>query len=131
MTMPLGLGPWRTAPSMRTSPSLACSKPAMIFISVDLPQPEGPTMATNSPSATDRLTPPTTGRSCLPALKLFLILLTTILASIAPPYRFESFEFAHDGVQHQADDADDDHAGDDQVVAVAGIARVHDQVAQA
>src|SRR5471030_59283 len=112
--MPLGLGPRRTVPSMRTSPSLGCSKPAMIFISVDLPQPDGPTMATNSPSFTSRLTPPTTGSS----LKFFLISLTTILASIvlasiAPPYRFEAFEFAHHRVQYQADDADDDHAGDD------------------
>ena len=30
-----------------------------------------------------------------------------------------------------ADGADDDHAGDHQVVAVAGIARIHDEVPQA
>src|SRR5471032_914899 len=117
MTMPLGLGPCRTAPSMRTSPSLACSKPAMIFISVDLPQPDGPTMATNSPSAMSRLTPPTTGSDTLPDTKFFLIPLTTILASIAPPYRFEAFEQAHGAVEQESDQADDDHAGDDEVVA--------------
>src|SRR5262249_31789160 len=35
-----------------TSPRVAGSSPARIFSRVDFPQPEGPTMATNSPSAT-------------------------------------------------------------------------------
>ena len=36
-------------PSMRISPSLTVSSPAIMASSVDLPQPEGPTSATNSP----------------------------------------------------------------------------------
>ena len=36
-------------PSTRTSPPLGASSPAAIIISVDLPQPEGPTTVTNSP----------------------------------------------------------------------------------
>ena len=34
---------------IRISPVSTSSRPAMAFKSVDLPQPEGPTMATNSP----------------------------------------------------------------------------------
>ena len=37
-------------PSIRISPPLTCSRPAMMRSSVDLPQPEGPTNTTNSPS---------------------------------------------------------------------------------
>src|SRR5262244_3407794 len=45
-------GPVIGVPWSFTSPRLAGSNPARIFRSVDLPQPEGPTTATNSPSAT-------------------------------------------------------------------------------
>src|SRR6185503_12000196 len=133
--MPFGLGPRRTLPSIVTLPESGRSNPHSIFISVDLPQPDGPTMATNSPSPMARLIPPTTGNSPLRVSKLFLMSSTTIfgfnfaftLASIAPPYRFETFQQPGDAVQHQADHADYDHGGNDEVVAVAGIARIHDQ----
>ena len=36
-------------PSTRISPVLGASSPAAIIISVDLPQPDGPTTVTNSP----------------------------------------------------------------------------------
>ncbi len=38
----------------------------MMFMSVDLPEPEGPTMATNSPSSTRRLTPRSASTTTLP-----------------------------------------------------------------
>ncbi|CFN68062.1 Uncharacterised protein [Bordetella pertussis] len=41
-------------------------KPAIMFSSVLLPQPDGPTMATNSPSSMRRLTSPT---ACTVALR--------------------------------------------------------------
>src|SRR5260221_13528998 len=44
-------------PSMRISPSLAVSSPAMMARSVDLPQPEGPTSAMNSPLCASRSIP--------------------------------------------------------------------------
>jgi len=50
--MPLGLGPLRTVPSTFTEPESGSRNPAMMFISVVLPHPEGPTIATNSPSPT-------------------------------------------------------------------------------
>ena len=47
------------APSSRTSPVLAATKPATIRKVVVLPQPEGPSSTTISPSAMSRLTPST------------------------------------------------------------------------
>ena len=35
-----------------TRPTVGCSRPVIMFSVVDLPQPVGPTMATNSPRAT-------------------------------------------------------------------------------
>src|SRR5690349_19250803 len=50
------LGPAAPAgrPSTRISPALGASRPAAIIISVDLPQPDGPTTVTNSPLAIAR-----------------------------------------------------------------------------
>ena len=43
-------------PPIRNSPALTASRPAMIRRSVDLPQPDGPTNTTNSPSSTRMFT---------------------------------------------------------------------------
>src|SRR6187549_2317549 len=123
--IPLRLGPLRSAPSIRIAPSSGRSNPAMTLSRVDLPQPEGPTIATNSPSPTAKLTPSTTGSvpKRLPTAS------TTILdsADIAPLHRVGPLEQPRRAVEQQADHADDDHARDHQVIAVAGIARIHDQ----
>ena len=42
-------------PSIIRSPPLMSSRPAIMRISVDLPQPLGPTNTTNSPSSMSRL----------------------------------------------------------------------------
>src|SRR3546814_20765916 len=42
---------------MRISPAVMLSRPAIILRSVDLPQPDGPTRTTNSPSALSIETP--------------------------------------------------------------------------
>ena len=47
-TLPCGLV--TGSPSTRISPVDGGSRPAIIFSSVDLPQPDGPTTTTNSPS---------------------------------------------------------------------------------
>ncbi len=49
------------SPSIRTVPPVTDSSPAIIRSSDDLPQPDGPTMTMNSPSATSRETPSTAG----------------------------------------------------------------------
>ena len=45
--------PWPVTalPPMRISPPVGARKPAMMFRSVDLPQPDGPTMQRNSDSS--------------------------------------------------------------------------------
>ena len=42
-----------SAPPSRTLPPLGSSRPAMMFISVLLPQPDGPTSTRNSPSPSE------------------------------------------------------------------------------
>ncbi|MNO06190.1 hypothetical protein D3C81_2278690 [compost metagenome] len=53
MSRSLGLMPLTSWSSIRIAPPLMLSRPAMQFISVDLPQPEGPTRIRNSPSRID------------------------------------------------------------------------------
>src|SRR3954451_11232704 len=48
--------PVTSCPSMAMLPPLTVSRPAMMRSRVDLPQPDGPTKTTNSPSATLRST---------------------------------------------------------------------------
>jgi hypothetical protein len=50
-----------TRSPMAISPSEISSRPATMRSRVDLPQPEGPTMTTNSPSLISALTPWITG----------------------------------------------------------------------
>ena len=45
-----------TSPAMRMVPELMLSRPAIERSSVDLPQPDGPTSATNWPFGIERLT---------------------------------------------------------------------------
>ncbi len=47
----------QTRPPISTVPELTSSRPATMRSRVDLPQPEGPTSTTNSPSAMSRSTP--------------------------------------------------------------------------
>src|SRR5579863_10610625 len=49
MSRSFGATELTSLPSIRISPSLTLSRPAIMARSVDLPQPEGPTRATNSP----------------------------------------------------------------------------------
>src|SRR3954451_17435885 len=51
--------PFTSWPWMLTVPPVGCSKPAIRRRQVVLPEPEGPSMAKNSPSATAKLTPST------------------------------------------------------------------------
>src|SRR5277367_1588400 len=57
MSRSFGATALTTLPSMRISPSLALSSPAIMANSVDLPQPDGPTSAMNSPACASRSIP--------------------------------------------------------------------------
>jgi hypothetical protein len=60
--VPLFGGTWLTTREpMRISPPVMVSSPAIMRSNVDLPQPEGPTRITNSPSAMSTDTPCRTG----------------------------------------------------------------------
>jgi hypothetical protein len=48
-------GPLTFLPSILMCPRVGCFKPVASFMKVDLPQPDGPTMAMNSPSLVLRL----------------------------------------------------------------------------
>src|SRR5690348_1281371 len=131
MRMPLEFGRARGAPSIITEPESGAMNPAIMLSRVVLPQPEGPTIATNSPSRTVRLTFSTTRRGPLSEAKDFFRSRTSILVRIAPPDPLEPLQQPHDAVERQADYTDDDHPGNHQVVAIPGVARVHDHVPQA
>src|SRR5579884_1669325 len=62
MSRSLGSTWFTTCPSIATVPALTVSRPATMRSRVDLPQPEGPTTTTSSPSATSQLMPCTTSR---------------------------------------------------------------------
>ena len=57
-------GPVTGAPAMVTLPLEGIFKPVVSFMKVDLPQPEGPTMATNSPWRMVRLRSSTANCPC-------------------------------------------------------------------
>jgi hypothetical protein len=57
MSRSLGSRSFTTRAPIAISPALIGSRPATMRRSVDLPQPEGPTMTTNSPSFTSMETP--------------------------------------------------------------------------
>ena len=63
MAMPRSAGgsSFIRSPSIATSPALISSSPATMRSNVDLPQPDGPTKTTNSPSSIARSTPWITG----------------------------------------------------------------------
>src|ERR1700722_19400874 len=109
MRMPLALGTVRGVPSMRMTPESGCVNPTIMFMSVVLPHPEGPTMATNSPSPTSKLTSSTTCSALPFEPNPFRMLWTSILVRITPPHRFQSFEQTHHAVQQQPDQPDDNH----------------------
>src|SRR6266571_2058772 len=55
MSRSLGVMLLTTLPPIRSSPEVMSSSPAIMLSVVDLPQPDGPTRITNSPSAMSRL----------------------------------------------------------------------------
>src|SRR6516164_2754519 len=57
MSRSFGATEFTILPSMRISPSLTLSNPAIMASNVDLPQPEGPTSAINSPVCASRSIP--------------------------------------------------------------------------
>src|SRR4051794_3798377 len=85
MSRSFGATLFTTRPPMAISPAVIFSSPAIMRSSVDLPQPEGPTRMTNSPSSISTLTPCST--SVEPnALRTFRIETVAMVFLEYPPH---------------------------------------------
>src|SRR5262245_21134925 len=107
---------------MSMSPEVMSSSPTIIRSSVDLPQPDGPTRMTNSPSSTSMLMSSTARNPSGYRLTIFFILMAATVGHRLPgraPGRSAldgaRGQTGHDPAleeQHQDDDRDgDDHRG--------------------
>src|SRR5262245_47451058 len=110
MRIPRESGLARGTPSITTVPAAGRVNAAIRFSSVVFPHPEGPTIATNSPSRTLKLTLSMTSSRPLSKANPLETSHTSILVRIAPPYPPHPFQQAHQPIERQADQADDDHA---------------------
>jgi hypothetical protein len=99
MRIPRESGLEQGEPSITTVPESGRMKPAIRFSNVVFPQPEGPTMATNSPSRTLKLTLSTTFRRPLSEANPLLSSRTSILVRIAPPDPPDPLQQSHQPIQ--------------------------------
>src|SRR5271170_346235 len=129
MSRSFGATALTSLPSMRISPSLMLSRPATIASSVDLPQPEGPTRAMNSPVLASRSMPLRTStapkRLRSPLMVNVAIAspsLASSLLSLDGPLREAAHEiFAAEEINQQGRNRADQHRRASDVVGV----RIH------
>src|SRR5258708_4089868 len=129
-------GPFTGALSTHTSPRVSFRKPPRMLSIVDLPQPDGPTRQTNSPGRTWKLTRSSTSMrepfsfpgNDIHASRTWM---SGLPLSITPANFVELFQLPQEHVEHEAYQSNHHHAGDDEVVALAGVARVNDEIAKA
>src|SRR5215213_4141912 len=117
----------RTRPRLTTLPLSGLSKPASRLSSVVLPQPEGPTTATNSPRLMSSVK---SRRTSTPPNERQTDSRLSGLSLISPTYARDLRQLQEQAVDDDANHADDDHVDDQQVYAQA-VARVPDGEAQA
>src|SRR5215217_1466649 len=102
---------WLTSrPPMRSSPSVMSSSPAIMFKHVDLPEPEGPTRMTNSPSAMSRLTSST---AMVPSVKSLVTWSKTMPAMCLLLTLYRAGGEPRDDPTLKEENEDDDRNGDD------------------
>src|SRR4051812_5091972 len=106
-----GPGPVMRRPPTATDPWLGNSNPAASRRQVVLPQPDGPTIATNSLSAIERSTRSSAGKS-MPARRKVLATASKVMAAISgePAPAHLRLERAQADVDRKPDEADRDHA---------------------
>ena len=92
-----GSTPFTGWPASRTSPTQGVTWPANTFSAVVLPQPEGPTRATNSPFSTERLNWSRATRSgrFLEREKRTETLVSSNKAMGGPPFRGGKAKYIH------------------------------------
>src|SRR2546423_2588927 len=122
--IPRRLGARTGRPSINTAPRSGRSNPASTLSRVDFPQPDGPTIATNSPAPTVKDMSSRADTSPSPVPNVFHTPWTETSAptSVPPADLLQVLQASHDEVQQQSDDADHDHSRDDEVIPHAGIA---------
>src|SRR5256714_14373681 len=130
--IPRRLGARTGRPSIRTSPRSGGSNPASTLTRVSLPQPEGPTIATNSPAPTVKDMSSRADTSPSPVPNVFHTPWTETSAptGVPPADLLQVLQASHREVQQQSDDADHDHSRDDEVIPHAGIAGIDDEEAE-
>src|SRR5256884_9491812 len=106
--IPRRLGARTGRPSINTSPRSGCSNPASSLSRVDFPQPDGPTIATNSPTPTLKDISSRADTSPSPAPNLFQTPLTETSAptGVPPADLLQILQTSHDEIQQQSDGAD-------------------------
>src|SRR5262249_54928108 len=111
---------------MSASPASGASKPARRLSKVDLPQPEGPTIAMNSRAAMVRSMPSSTEIVPSAVWNAFHRSRTRILSVIRvpPAHLVEGLEPTHSEIEEKADHPDNHHPCDHQIVAGTGVAGV-------
>src|SRR5580698_8377995 len=128
-TKPRSLPGSRTArPSSRTSPALACSRPATMRKNVVLPQPLGPTTEMNSPRSTVRPMPRKASRS--PNVFDNRVTASLAVMLVLGPRHQPLFQPAEPRRHDDAGDRQHHDAGE-QFRHVEGVGRLADQPAEA
>src|SRR2546423_7278262 len=130
--IPRRLGARTGRPSIRTSPRSGRSNPASTLSRVDFPQPDGQTIATNSPAPTVKDMSSRADTSPSPVPNVFQTPWTETSAptGVPPADLLQVLQSSHDEVQEQSDDADHDHSRDDEVIPHTGIAGIDDEEAE-
>src|SRR6185503_16327550 len=105
-------------PFNRISPASGSSSPAMAQMSVVLPLPENPTMATNSPLSIEKFTSCSTSVRALPspyALQSPLISRNGMTRRPSAPRAEaeQALQPVHDPIEQEADEADGEHGHED------------------
>src|SRR5919106_4190867 len=115
-----------TRSSMRSSPAVIVSSPAIMRSVVDLPQPDGPSRTMNSPSSISSETSSTAGGPALPKRLLMRLRRTTAMATGRSLDRARRHALDHllgeedvgeDDRNHRDHQAGREHAGVVEVVA--------------
>src|SRR6185312_5325457 len=154
MTPRRGSGPAMRAPSSSTSPALGEMKPATSDSSVDLPQPDGPTMLTNSCGWSEKETsrsastrsPVRNDTNVFETERTSIFAFTNISGvgiehaptgprhlsrrSRLPPWREAALKASHGEVDAKADHPDHDHVQDERIHVAAHVQRAHHELPQ-
>src|ERR1700743_456422 len=112
----LGPGPEIGMPHIRLSPLVACSKPAAMRSSVDLPQPEAPIRQMNSPLRTRKFAPRSASIEPPPCAYIFPAFFISpmgidLSAMRRAPGEQTAADPHHELARQEAEEADHDHAG--------------------